>query len=88
MTDTSQKITARLQALYSSIQGWQRLEMGGGMFDDAKHMVIAGIRSKNTGLAAKDLKKLLFLRIFGNDFPKHKIERILSHLDGGMARRP
>ncbi len=81
MTDTSQKATARLKALYENLPGCKRLEMGCGMFDDAKSLAIAGILAEAPGLDSKTLMRFLFLRLFGRDFPPHKIQRILKHLE-------
>lgn len=80
MKDTATKVTERLQMLYDRLPGERRLEMGCGMFDDAKSLATAGLLSESPGLNAADLKELLFLRLFGEDFAPKKAEQILDRL--------
>lgn len=81
MKDTGSKVSERLAALYSSLPGRRRLEMACGMFDDAKALALAGIRAREPHADPKELRRRLFLRLFGSDFPPHRIRRILARLE-------
>lgn len=81
MTDTSEKTKARLLDMYKAVPGPRRLEMGCGMFDDAKALAAAGILSECPGLSGRELRKRLFQRLFGDDFTTEKARKILQHLE-------
>ncbi|MFH1620167.1 MAG: hypothetical protein ABIG11_09745 [bacterium] len=80
IADTSPAVVARLHELYNRLPGHRRLEMGCGMFDDAKRLAIAGILAETPEINPGELRKRLFLRLFAGDFPRQKIRRILCHL--------
>jgi len=80
MSDTSASVVAELERRYRALPGARRVEMACGMFDDAKALAISGILSEHPGLDRSELRKRLFLRIFGEDFAPEKARKILAHL--------
>ena len=50
------------------------------MFDAAKILMEAGIRHENESMSKPQLRAKLFVRMYGGDFSKSEIEKIMKHL--------
>ncbi len=55
--------------------------MGCAMFDDAKRLVLAGLQARNPGITDREMKRLLFLRLYGLDFPAEVKNRIMASFE-------
>ncbi len=75
MLDTSLEIQKKLDEIYSSIPGEQKLLMALQMFDTVRKIVISSLPKD---LSNNQLRKQLFLRFYGNDFSEEEKEKILS----------
>ena len=58
----------------------ERLAMACGMFSAAKTLVRAGIVSECGGTEPEDLRRRIFLRLYGGDFEPTKLKKILKRL--------
>jgi len=77
MNDTLPSVQARYRALLMQRSGAERLKMGCAMFDSARALVKASLTAHTT----TELKKQLFLRIYGSDFDAETTERIVKALN-------
>ena len=80
MKDTTPPNEALLRELFAERSGEERLKMGCAMFDDAKKMMLSGISSEMPHASRQELKRVLFLRLYGEELGKEKAEQILSFL--------
>ena len=76
MSDTSTEMERIHRDLLMSRDGWARLRMGCDMFDTAKEIAIAGLRSGE----GRSVRVALFLRFYGDDFDGQTRERIVARL--------
>jgi hypothetical protein len=54
--------------------------MGCAMFDTAKEIIKYSILSKQPDIPRKELRKEIFLRMYGLDFTDEEIKKILMHI--------
>lgn len=66
MKDTPPEIEAFVRERLLELSGTERLLMGVAMFDAARRMVLASLPE---GLAEPERKRLLYLRIYGEELP-------------------
>lgn len=68
--------------LFSNKTGQERIKMGFSMFEFAAEFAAASIREKhkNQYLSPCQLKKELFLRLYGNDFSNEQKAEILDSI--------
>ena len=66
MIDNSPEIAEMVRARMMALSGAERFRMGAEMFDAARRMVLASLPS---GLTEIERRRLLFHRIYGEDFP-------------------
>lgn len=79
MKDTPDDVEARFQARLMGLSPVERLAMAGRMFDAAKALVLAAIRAQGVR-SPEEVRQLLFLRFYGQDFGEaHRVE-ILARL--------
>lgn len=78
MNDTLPSVGKRLKELLMSRSGNDRLAMGCAMFDDAKAMLRAGLRADSPRANDREMRRMLFVRLYGNDFSPVKLEEILK----------
>ncbi len=79
MKDTSPDIEARFQARLMELTPTERLAMAGRMFDAAKALVLAAIRAQGIR-SPEEVRHLLFLRFYGQDFGDAHRAKILTWL--------
>ncbi|HEX4665227.1 MAG TPA: hypothetical protein VH207_01400 [Chthoniobacterales bacterium] len=66
MNDTSPEIAAKVREKLMALPNATRFIMGAGMFDAARTMIIASLPKD---LTAKEWKRLLFERVYGEPLP-------------------
>jgi hypothetical protein len=79
MRDTSADIEARFHARLMELTPAERLAMAGDMFDTAKTLVLAAIRAQGIH-SRQEVRRLLFLRFYGQDFDEASKAEILAGL--------
>jgi len=77
MLDTLPEIQDKLDGIYKTKSGEEKLLIAFQMYETAKKMAVASF-PKN--LSKKELRKKLFMRFYGDDFKDDEIKKILSRL--------
>lgn len=80
MTDTHASIERRFRRMMMGRAPLERLKMGCSMFDSAKRIVRSSILNQNPRLSAKEIKRAVFLRFYGQDFGREQQIKILNSL--------
>ena len=77
MNDTIPEIQDKIDDIYKNKTGEEKLLIALSMFETARELVISSV-PKN--LSERELRKVLFLRFYENDFSREEKEKILSNL--------
>jgi hypothetical protein len=80
MNDTSVDVEARMARMMSLKTPVERLQMACSMFDTGKKLVEAGIRQQYGMLNEAQMRARVFVKIYGEDFSKPEIKKILSNI--------
>lgn len=80
MNDTDTKIEEIYEKMLLARSGAERMRMVSSMHATAKALVMASLREKCPCAPEAQLRGLLFLRFYGNDFPSEERDRIYQHL--------
>jgi hypothetical protein len=64
----------------------ERMLMGASMFDTARAMAVAGIRDAHPEYGEGELRRALFLRLYGQDFEPAVRDRIADRI-GNLGPR-
>ncbi len=80
MKDTDTKIEEIYERMLLARSGAERIRMVSSMHATAKALVMASLRGKYPCAPEAQLRGLLFLRFYGNDFPSEERDRIYRHL--------
>ena len=80
MDETPKKIKKLYHNMLMSKTPSDRLGMASRMFDSAKSLCLAGILKERQGLDQSQVRKALFLRIYGNDFSDSQKALILEKI--------
>ena len=80
MNDTPTKIKQLYNEMLLSKSPSERLRMASRMYDSVKKLAISGIVNERQHLDQPRLRRELFLRIYGNDFPATDRERIMKKI--------
>lgn len=75
MNDTNEKINITYRKMLMKLPGEKRMRMSLSMFDLAAKFMISSISKKSK---VKDLRKQVFLKMYGNDFNDKEKEKILK----------
>lgn len=78
MNDTDTRIEKLYRTLIIKKSGEERLKMGFSMFEFAVSLILNSLLNKNT--STNNLNKEIFLRVYGNDFDKKDLKKILSRI--------
>lgn len=78
MKDTPAGIERKFRQMLLRRSGEERLKMGCSMHAAARALAKASISQQHQDAQAHELKRLVFLRIYGNDFEPEERERIAS----------
>ncbi len=89
MSDTPPDVARRYRDLLLQRSGEERLKMGCSMHATAQALVRASVLEQEPDASPAALRRALFLRFYGHDFPAAARERILAALDllAGTAQR-
>jgi hypothetical protein len=80
MKDTSPEMESYFNELIMKKTGQERLKMGFSMFDMARRQVLASILKDNPNADPGEIRREIFLRFYGQDFPPAEQERILAQI--------
>jgi len=80
MRDTTDTVERKFHAMLLARLPQERLVMACRMFTTAKALIRAGLKDEYGELAPGELRRLLFLRLYGEDFGKEERVRIAGHL--------
>lgn len=86
MKDTTPEVAQLFHNRLMALSGEERLKMGCSMFGMARRLVIASLKAQDPRISPTELRKALFLRLYGKDFEPETIKKILGAL--GQGRRP
>lgn len=78
MNDTSPEIAAKWRELLMQRSGAERVSMGDEMFSMARRIMTASLEAQ--GYRGMDLRKQIFLRTYGTDFPPEILDKICQAL--------
>jgi len=79
--DTSIAMEARYREMLLKRSGEERIKMGCSMHSMARALVLASARRADPSASPFDLKKILFLRFYGQDFDSATRKKILRALE-------
>ena len=74
MNDTPENIDEIYRKMLMKLTGEKRILMSLSMFDLVAQLIISSTREMHK---AKDFRKQIFLRMYGNDFTQEEKEKIL-----------
>ncbi len=78
ISDTHESIEFRFHRMMMELAPEKRLKMGCSMFDTAKEIVRSSILEHNPNISARELKKAIFLRFYGQDFSTDQQRKIMD----------
>jgi hypothetical protein len=84
VNDTKPDVEERLRALYAARSVAERVEMATSMFGSAKQVARAGIRMELGDIPESEMRRLLFLRFYGDDFSDVQTAAILRVIRGAQ----
>ena len=81
MNDTSPEMESRYRAMIMERSGEERLKIGCSMFDAAKAMMQAGILDRNPHVSPAEIRRVLFMQLYGHEFDVDSLEKILVAIE-------
>jgi hypothetical protein len=81
MRDTSPEMERQFVEMMMRRSGQERLKMGFSMFNMARRQVVASIKMSKPKADGKEIRKDLFLRFYGEDFPLETQEKIFRQIE-------
>ena len=83
MNDTPLDVDRRMTELAMGGTADERVRAACAMFDFARTVMVAGLRSEHPGINSADLRVKIFERTYGADFNSAERARIISRLRAG-----
>jgi hypothetical protein len=80
MHDTSPEIEAKMARMMALKAPVERLRMASSMFDAGKKLVETGIRQQYGIINEAQMRALVFIRMYGEDFSKPEIKKIIGKI--------
>jgi hypothetical protein len=80
MNDTPPEIEEKVREIFRKKTPEERIRMGCEMYDASRYLVQQALLRENPNISEVELKQQLFLRFYGNEFSKEKLDGILAHL--------
>ena len=80
MSDTPDDVETRYREMILAQSPAQRLAMASRMFATAKALIRAGILKEHKIVQEVEIRKHIFLRLYGNDFKEPEKTKILNQL--------
>lgn len=87
MNDTSPWAAARLAELWRQRSGGERVEMACRMFDTARTLLAAGIRSREPGISDADLRLRIFELTYAGDFEPRQWKLLMARVAAAAQDR-
>jgi hypothetical protein len=81
MDDTPEHIERRFRELMMARSPVDRLKMACDMFTTAKTLALAGIAQEAKDATPAEVRKLLFIRMYGQDFSPRQRAKIAAHIE-------
>jgi hypothetical protein len=81
MKDTFSEMDSRYRAMIMERSGEERLKMGCAMFDAAKALMQAGILDKNPHASPGQIRRALFMQLYGHEFDVDSRTKILAAIE-------
>lgn len=81
MQDTSPEMESRYRAMIMERSGEERLKIGCSMFDAAKALMRAGILDKNPHASPGQIRRALFMQLYGHEFDVDSRTKILAAIE-------
>lgn len=78
MNDTTSSIEIRMAQMIASRTPLERLKMASSMYDSAKALMRASLKSKDDSLSEAQIRTKIFLRIYGDCYTHSEIHRIVK----------
>jgi hypothetical protein len=79
--DTSPEIERKFIDMMMKRSGQERLKMGFSMFNMARRQVVAFIKMNKPNADRKEIRKDIFIRFYGQDFPPETQEKIFRQIE-------
>ncbi len=83
MTDTPEHIERRFREMMMARSPVDRLKTACDMFTTAKALMLAEIHDTSPDATPAEVRKLLFLKMYGQDFSPERQAKILAYLERG-----
>jgi hypothetical protein len=83
MSDTRPDVDAAFTAMFAALTPARRVRMTCEMFDTARRILVAGIRSVDPDISAAELRVQIFLRTYGDDYAAADRDRIVAAIRRG-----
>jgi hypothetical protein len=80
MSDTTRAVADRYRALMLEQSAAFRLHMACEMFDAARQLMIAGIKTEDPDISDGELRVRIFKRTYGREFTTEEQARIVARL--------
>lgn len=81
MEKPKDNMSRKMREMIQVISPIERLKAGCSMYETSKTLVTLGILAENPGISKANLRKKLFLKLYGDDFDSVVREKILKHLE-------
>jgi hypothetical protein len=78
MSDTMAVVEERMASMMAAQSPAERLRMASSMFDTGKTLLQAGLRRQYKSLSDRQLREMVFLRLYGDDFTGSEARQIIS----------
>ena len=83
MNDTPEAIAEVMRTKFRQKNNEERLCMGFSMFDSAKAVMLASRQD----FSITEKRKMIFLRLYGNELDRSTIKKVLAHLESLTAQK-
>lgn len=84
--DTTPDVYKRVTSMLASRSPAERLRMASRMFATAKALVRIGLEQQNQELDEREIRTLIFLRLYRRDFSTAEINQIITSMPGMKLR--
>ena len=79
--DTDERTLLKYEQMMASKTPGQRLGMALDMYDFARDLARAGIKSRHPDATEAEIQRELFLQYYGHDLPQPLIDRVLRDIE-------
>jgi hypothetical protein len=86
--DTTEAVDRRYRELLLALPAERRLAMASEMLSTARILMREGIRAQLGPLDEAELRVQMFLRLYGDEYPPERRERIAQSIRAAARKRP